>query len=373
MIAETGTALSGARIDSVTISRVGVPIEPPMISGAHYIASIDCNVVEINSGGETGVGYSFAFFPLEADSVTPLIRHLAAGLPGSPVSVLRDFGGEAWKRINFVGRAGPAVMALSAIDVALWDLNARHLGVSLAESLGGVPAPATLYGAGGWLSFSEEELVDEALDFRRKGFSGYKMRAGSDDWRDDVRRAALVRDAIGDEMDLMLDANQAWSVETAKEAAAALEPLRLAWLEEPVDCHDYSGLAAVRREAPMPIAAGETVYGSEPFRQMAELDSLDVLQPDLMRCGGISGFLEIVAQAPADARICPHLFTEIAAQLVPVAGNGPVEYLPSWFSHLFDGVPEVVDGTLAPHHGKGLGISLSEECRERWQVARFEL
>jgi L-alanine-DL-glutamate epimerase-like enolase superfamily enzyme len=276
-----------------------------------------------------------------------------------------------WDRINFVGRAGVGVMALSAIDVALWDLNARCLGLSVTELLGGEPRTVELYGAGGWLSFSDEELVEEALKYRDAGFTAYKMRAGAD-WRADVERAGLVREAIGDEMDLMVDANQAWSVETAIEAASALAGLRLGWLEEPVDFEDFEGMARVRDTASMPIAAGETVYGPPPFRAMIAAGSVDVLQPDLMRCGGISGFLEVVEAARGTGIVvCPHLFSETSYQLVPVAGaGGRVEYLPSWFDHLFAGVPDRSGGSIAPAGTPGLGIAVSGECRERWEVSR---
>jgi mandelate racemase len=362
-------------VDGITLHRISMPIDPPAVSGGHYVASIDVNVVALRAGEQTGFGYTFAFSAEEADAVTPLLALLAEPLIGTPVADVRAHSARMWERINFIGRAGAAVMALSAIDTALWDAHARSIGVPLCTLLGLPRSEYRLYGAGGWLSLSDDELLAEAARFRDAGYTAYKLRAGSGDWRADVERVRRVRELVGPRMTMMLDVNQAWDVTTAIRAAQALEPLELRWLEEPVDAEDFEGLAAVRRKARIPIAAGETVYGVAPFDAMVRAGSVDVLQPDMMRCGGITGFLEIAALARA-ARldVASHLFTEVSVHLMGLAGpGGLVEYLPGWFDHLFEGAPDTGSGVAAPPERPGLGIELSPTTLEQWEIARRSL
>lgn len=360
-------------IDSVVVHRVSLPVDPPMISGTHHVASVDVNIVEIIAGEDRGIGYTFAFSAQEADAVTPLVLHLAKALRGAQAADVRAHWSRMWAQINFMGRAGAAVMALSAIDTALWDLHARQLGAPLHMLLGLPRCELPVYFAAGWLSFSREGLVQDACEAIAAGYRGYKMRLGGD-WQEDVRRVMAVREAIGPEPWLMADANQAWDLSTAIQAVHALEPASLRWLEEPVDAEDFEGLAAVRAEASMPIAAGETVYGTAPFARMIATGSADVLQPDLMRCGGITGFFDVATLARiARLEISTHLFTEVSAHLMAIAPAGVVEYLKGWFDDLFEGAPDSARGLVAPTERPGLGITLRADTLERWGTSRSEL
>lgn len=361
-------------VDSVVVYRLRLPIEPPSISGTHYVEAIDINLVEIGAGEERGVGYTFAFSAHEADAVTPLILYLAKPIMGTPAAEVRGHWVRMWRQINFIGRAGPPVMALSAIDTALWDLHARQAGLPLYALLGLPRRETSTYAAGGWLSLEIEELVEEAVRSLAEGYRGFKMRLGGPDWREDVRRVQAVREAIGWDGWLMADANQAWDLDTAIRAVRALAPSGLRWLEEPIDAEDFEGMAAVRRAADMPIAAGETIYGSPPFAQMIASGSADVLQPDLMRCGGITGFFEVASLARmARLELSTHLFPEAAAHLMAVSTTGIVEHLKGWFDVLFDGAPDPGKGVLVPSEAPGLGVVPRASTLERCCTARSEL
>jgi mandelate racemase len=366
---------SCAVIEGVTVRRVSRAVHPPLVSGIHNIAAIELNVVEICAAGHAGLGYTYAFSAREADAVTPLILHIAETLLGRELASPDAHQAAMWRRINFIGRAGPPVMALSALDVALWDLHGRSLGLPLHVVLGRPRIKQRVYAAGGSRALDVDELVAEALALQALGYAGYKLRIGSEDWREDVRRVAAVRTAVGPGPALMADVNQAWDADTATRAAAELAPFALAWLEEPVDSEDFAAMAGVRERAPMPIAAGESVYGAHGFERMIEARAVDVLQPDLMRCGGISGYLQIAAMGEsAGLQVSPHLFSEIAPHLSPSSGAATlVEHLPGWFDGLFAGAALSRAGIISPTGAPGLGLTLSQSALAEHTIAEFRL
>jgi L-alanine-DL-glutamate epimerase-like enolase superfamily enzyme len=360
-------AQAGIEVESLRIHRLAMPLDETIRSGIHAIDSIHTVVVEANEGRETGVGYAFAFSANEARAVAAIVEDLTAVAgPGSA-------GVEArwramWDRLNFIGRVGPGAMAMAAIDTALWDLLARRAGLPLYRLLGADEPAIELYGAGGWLSWRVEKVIEEARSFHASGYRAYKMRVGGPDWREDVDRVRAVRSALPAELGLMIDANQAWSTDDAIRAGEALEDLDLCWIEEPVDAQDFVGQAGVARALRTPVAAGETLWGRRDFELLLEAGGVDVVQLDLMRCGGITPWLSIAAMVEeAGASITSHLFTPISAHLLaPLRRAYMAEHLPSWFDPLFEEKPVIGDGRLHAGTAPGLGLTLSRSALERW-------
>jgi len=359
------------RIERLAIRRLAMPIEPPIRSGRHHIDGIYTMTAEATAGGETGLGYAFAFSLNEVRAVAAIGDELAELVAAAPPRSVRAHWEAMWDRIDFIGREGPGTMAMAAIDTALWDLRARRAGLPLYRLLGGTPRPLDLYAAGGWLSWSAEQVIEEARAFAAAGYRAYKMRAGLPEWRQDVERVGAVREALEPGVALMVDVNQAWSVEEALAAGRELEDLGLAWIEEPVDAQDMEGQARLARELRTPVAAGETLWGVRGFTALLAAGGVDVVQLDLMRCGGITPFLQIAAMVEAaGAPVASHMFTAAAAHLLagmPCAQAA--EHLPSWFDPLFEQGPRIVDGRLLPGEGPGLGTTLSRAALERWEVA----
>jgi L-alanine-DL-glutamate epimerase-like enolase superfamily enzyme len=357
-------------IDEISIRRVAMPLEPPIRSGIHRIAGIHTVLVEVRSGAEVGIGYAFAFSPNETKAIAAIGDDLAAEVTAAPDRGVRAHWRAMWDHLNFIGHEGPGVMAMAAIDTALWDLLARQAGLPLYRLLGAADGVVEAYAAGGWLSWETEQVIEEAQGFARSGYRAYKMRVGSSDWEADVARVQAVRDALDPRVGLMVDANQAWDEATARAAGEALAELELLWIEEPIDAQDHAGQARLSRELRTPIAAGETLWGRRGFGQLLEAGGVDVVQLDLMRCGGITPFLAIAALVEASgAPVTSHLFTPISAHLL-AATNRPhmAEHLPAWFDPLFDREPRIVDGILLPGEDPGLGIEFSATALERWEV-----
>jgi L-alanine-DL-glutamate epimerase-like enolase superfamily enzyme len=361
---------AGERIEEIVIRRLAMPLEPPIRSGIHTIDGIHTVIVEAKGGGETGIGYAFCFSLNEARAIAAIGEDLAAAVTAAPPRGVRTHWSAMWDQLNFIGHEGPGVMAMAAIDTALWDLLARRAGLPLYRLLGAAEPATDVYAAGGWLSWSIQQVIEEAQAFAEAGYGAYKMRVGSLDWREDVERVRSVRSALDDQVGLMIDVNQAWSLNDALAAGKELEDLGLLWIEEPVDAQDMRGQARLAQELRTPVAAGETLWGRRGFTALLEAGGVDVVQLDLMRCGGITPFLEIAALVEASGPpVTSHLFTPISAQLLAATPRSYMaEHLPSWFDPLFEQGPRIVDGKLLPSEGPGLGLELSQAALERWEV-----
>lgn len=357
-------------IDEIAIRRLAMPLEPPIRSGIHNISGIHTVVIEARSGDEVGVGYAFAFTANETRAIAAIAEDLVAEVLADPSRGVRAHWGRMWDHLNFIGHEGPGVMAMAAIDTALWDLLARQARLPLYRLLGAAGGEVEAYAAGGWLSWSVERVIEEASLFAEAGYRAYKMRVGSPDWRADVERVQTVREALDDEVGLMIDVNQAWDVDTALAAGRAIEGLGLLWIEEPLNAQDHPGQARLARDLRTPVAAGETLWGRRGFSQLLEAGGVDIVQLDLMRCGGITPFLAIAALVEASGSpVTSHLFTPISAHLLAaVARPHMAEHLPAWFDPIFEEAPRIVDGILLPSEEPGLGLTLSAAALERWEV-----
>ncbi len=366
-MAESG-AEAVRELERVRLRRFAMPLEEPIRSGIHNIDSIHLFVAEAEANGNHGIGFAFAFRPNEIAAVAAIGEDLAAVVEAEERGV-RAHWQAMWDHLNFIGHEGAGVMAMAAIDTALWDLLAREAGLPLYRLLGAAEPGVGVYGAGGWLSWPLQQVVAEAQSFAAAGYRAYKMRVGSPDWREDVERVRGVRAALDPEVGLMIDVNQAWSVDVALRAGNELEDLGLLWIEEPTDAQDHAGQARLARELRTPVAAGETLWGRRGFQQLLEAGGVDVVQLDLMRCGGITPFLAIAALVePTRAPVTSHLFTPISAHLL-AASSRPymAEHLPSWFDPFFAAPPRIEDGVLLPSEGPGLGLELAPRTAA-WEV-----
>lgn len=350
------------RVESVDVWQVAFPLDRPFRSGIHDIAHIFNVVVELHAEGSTGVGYSFAFYRADSDSVLALTLELAKSMLGQHPHEVRSHWARMWSRLNFIGHAGPPVMALSTVDTALWDLSASVAGLPLHSLLGASAQPWPAYASGGSLGLTIEELVAEALESQQAGYQAFKCRVGSADLATDMERIGAVRDALGRNHGLMVDANQAWNRVQAVRACRALSEYDLGWVEEPLDADDVTGLAELRSTVNVPLAAGETAYGIRGIAHLLAADAVDIIQPDLMRCGGITPYLSVVSLAAAHrVTVMPHLYTETNAHLLGLSSpGGMIEYLPGWFDHLF-GPPRIEQGLLAQATSPGLGLRFDRQ------------
>lgn len=223
------------------------------------------------------------------------------------------------------GRSRGALASIGWVDTGLWDIIGKKLKTPVYKLLGGYRDRVPGYGSGGVLSLSQEELVREQMSWVEEGFRAVKMKVGRRDWREDVERVKSVRNAIGNDIDLMVDANNGWSVATAIRVAKRLERFDVNWLEEPVIAEDYDGYAQVNAATEIPVAGGESEYTKWGFKELFTRQCLDIVQADTIRVGGLTEYTKIGAMAEAfNLPMCPHGSGIVSAHGVAAAPNGMI-------------------------------------------------
>jgi len=349
-----------------------VPTDAPESDGTLEWNATTLVLVEIDAGGKRGIGYSYA------DKVTQVLIHdrLADVIEGRDAM---DIPGVWWAMaaaVRNIGRRGVASMAISAIDNALWDLKAKLLDVPLVKLLGSAREAIPAYGSGGFTSYSDAQLREQLGGWADDGIAMVKMKVGREPQRD-AARAKVARKAIGDDVQLFVDANGAYARKQALRMAQVFaREYDVSWFEEPVSSDDLDGLRVLRDRAPagMDIAAGEYGYDAGYFRRMLELQAVDVLQADATRCGGITGYLRAAAlcdafHVPLSAHCAP------ALHMHPACATRASRHVEYFHDHvriermLFDGVPAPVDGRLHPDLSRpGAGITFKHADAEPYRL-----
>ena len=358
------------KITDIVVHRLSVPLPRPVRTARHNHGHADTVVVEMRAdSGLVGSGYCFAFGPRKAAALAALVEDFADLYRGHAAAPQARFA-DAWRSMHFIGHTGLALMALSALDTACWDVAARGAGLPLFRFLGGDRTRVPTYASSGlWLDQSVDELLLEAEAFRVQGHRAMKMRIGRDDPEEDVERVRIVRDALGGDAALLADVNQGWDETTTVRIGRRLESQGLYWLEEPLPYEDLDGYARVTAALDMRIATGETDYGSLGMKRHLEARAADVLMPDLQRMGGPSEFMRAAALCQAwHQPVSSHLFTEACAHLLAAAPNALIVEHMNWWQDLFSEPLLIEDGCVVLSEKPGIGVDLSQTALKRFRA-----
>lgn len=343
---------------------VPVALPTPIGSALGQISGFGCILVTLHTdAGITGENLVFTLNNRRTRVLQQMVEELGDLVIGQDAGHIAGFWARAWKDINFLGHKGVPVMAISAIDGALWDALGKATNMPIYRLLGGAKDRVPAYNSSGlWLDRSTDALVKEAQGFIAQGFRAMKMRLGLPDPRDDIARVRAVRAAIGPGVKLMADANQGLNEAQAIRLGRMLEEFDLTWFEEPLPAWDLDGLARVAAALDTPIASGETEYTRYGFRRMLELRSADILMPDLQRVGGVSEFMRVGHMAEShDIGISSHLFPETSIQVLGALSNSIfLEYMP-WFSELYTERLEFEDGAAVVPERPGWGFTFDQD------------
>jgi L-alanine-DL-glutamate epimerase-like enolase superfamily enzyme len=359
-----------APVQELEVAAYTVPTEEPEADGTLAWDATTIVVVHAAAGEETGLGYTYADV-----STAKLVESKLAGVVHGRDAMAPQAAWEAMvEAIRNLGRPGISSMAIAAVDLALWDLKARLLGLPLCKLIGMAHDRVPLYGSGGFTAYSLGRLTDQLAGWVQKGIPRVKMKVGSKPG-DDPARVRAAREAIGDDAELFVDANGAY---TRKQALALAETFRsetkVSWFEEPVSSDDLAGLRLLRDRGPagMAIAAGEYGYDAGYFRRMLDAGAVDVLQGDVTRCAGITELLRVGALCRAHG-VPISLHCGPAIHLHPGVALERLVHLEYFHDHvriehlLFDGVMEPREGALFPDLERpGNGLELKRADAERY-------
>jgi L-alanine-DL-glutamate epimerase-like enolase superfamily enzyme len=358
------------KIASVRSQIVRLPADEPLAGGKGTPgATRDMVVLKIaTKDGIEGLGVTF-FGAALTGTLKTAVDELGALTVGEDPHQVERIADKLRLAAGTSGPGGIFTLALSAIDMALWDIRGKFLGVPVAKLLGGLRERVPAYASGALMrTLSLDEVVTAAGRLVERGWTAMKTQLalpGGTHAEVEVDRIRRIRDVIGPDVRLMCDINQRWSVAEAFSIGQRLEPYHLHWLEDVTTCDDYAGLARVAEKLTTPIAGGEYVYGIAPFRHMLEARSVDIVMIDLVRVGGITQWLKVAAMAEAfNLPVVSHLIPEVHVNLIAAIPNGHiVEYMP-WTAALFDAPPMPKNGEMVVPSAPGLGLSFTRTIND---------
>ena len=361
------------KIQKIEVNFVRFPPEEPLV-GAPYMVGMMCEFFTVRLQTDQGI---------EGIGVTAFAGKLARPL----CAALEDLGelikGDDPLRVEQVAAklraasapcgSGIAMLAISAIDTALWDIRGKAFNLPLARLLGGARDKVPAYASGALSRTTPTDKLERAASaLVEKGYRQIKtqMAVAGLTPAQEIERIRLVRDAVGPAVNLMVDINQRWSVAEVISIGHRIEELSLGWLEDPTTCDDHQGMAKIADALATPVCAGEYLWGIEPHRQALSHHASDVTMIDLLRVGGVTPWMKVAGMAEAfNKPVASHLLPEIHVHLIAAIPNGlVVEYMP-WTWRLFDDPPMPVNGEIAVPSGTGLGLKFAPGLFDKYGVS----
>ena len=352
---------------------VSIPREVgPLGEGPGAVASTFVTLKMRTDDGIEGIGYAGFTSGLMRKALKESVDALAEQAVGDDPMRVEAVNSKLLSLGGAGAPAGLVTRAAAAIDVALWDIRGKALGQPVHRLLGGFRDRGVPTYASGhlWRTYDLEALAETGARLVERGFKAMKFRMGGEDSpAKEVARMRVMREAVGEEIKLMVDINQGWDVNQAIAIGREMAGYNLFWLEDPIDHQDYQGLARIADALDTPIASGEYHYGIPPFRHMLEYRSIDIVMVDLLRAGGLTRWMKIAHLAEAfNLPVVSHLATEILAHAVAAVPNGlTVEHMP-WTFPQFEAVPSVEDGELVLPQTPGLGLEFDEDALASFQI-----
>jgi mandelate racemase len=357
-------------LKSVRTRAVVVPLKRPVVSKVGLFRDWPMILIDLYTNeGIVGHSYLEPYLKNSVRYIVPAIEDLAEAAKGQPVAPF-DIYRRGVGSLHLVGREGVSLIAVSALDMAAWDALAKAAGMPLAVFLGGTVGPVPAYNSNGlWLTPLDTLAAEAAALVAEGGFSGLKLRLGRETLADDLAAIAAVREAAGASVKLMCDFNQGLSLGDALVRCHALDDQGLYWFEEPTTYDNIPGYAQLARELKTPLQLGENFYGPRLLYQAVLAGAGDYLMPDLMRIGGVSGWLRAAAiTGAAGIPMSTHLYPEVAAHLMRVTDTAHWLEWQDWADPVLAEPFELNNGHLMVPDRPGHGIAWNEKA-----VAKFAL
>ncbi len=349
------------KIKSFTVHRAESILEKPIADSTHVLTEISFIVLRIETdNGQQGESHllSFQYSPNAIAGALKDHGEMVLGMDVFDTGMTLKLFQEA---NEYFGMEGINRWAQAAYNIAMWDARCKILEQPIWKILGTYRTKVPVYGSGGWLSYTPEELIDEVTGYKKRGFKSVKIKVGSPDWKTDLERLKMVRDAVGNHMEIMMDANQGMDWGSALQLAKAAQMIGIRWFEEPLLHTDYSGFRALKSQAGVSLAMGEREYSTLPLRELLAMNAIDIWQPDILRIGGVEGWRESAALAEAyHIPVLPHYYKEYDVPLLCTIPNGKGAESFDWIDPLIDHPLVIRDGMAFPHNRPGWGFHFKD-------------
>ncbi len=350
------------RIKNYSVYTAKAKLNKPIADATHTLTEISFLVLRIQTEeGVVGESYllSFQYSPR---AIAGAMKDAGELIIGESVhDTVKVF--EKLNHANeYFGHEGINRWAQAAFNIAMWDAWCKILGQPVWKVLGASRTEVPIYGSGGWISYSVDELIAEVSDYKSRGFKAVKIKVGKPDWREDLERLKLVREAVGNDIEIMMDANQGMQVPAAIALATAARGLNIRWFEEPIDHTDFQGYQLLRNQTGISLAMGEREYSTLPLRELIQRNAIDIWQPDIIRIGGVESWLNSAALAGSfNIPVLPHYYKDYDIPLLCTIANGAGAESFDWIDPLIDHPLQIVNGMARPHDRAGWGFSFKDE------------
>ncbi len=357
-------------LQGVEVRPVLVPLGRPVVSRVGRFEQWPLILIDLRTEqGIVGRSYLAPYLKQAVRYIVPALQDLAEARTGKPLAPLDDFAAGR-RALGLIGLEGVSLIAISGLDMAAWDAQAQAAGLPLAVYLGGSLAPVPAYHSGGlWLTPLDTLAKEAEVLVADGGFTGLKLRLGRERIGDDIQAIRAVREVLGPDGQIMTDFNQGLTLGAALHRCHGLDDQGLYWFEEPIAYDDLAGYVQLRRELATPVMLGENLYGPRALHAALQAGAGDYVMPDLMRIGGVTGWLRAAALAgAAGIEMSSHLYPEISAHLLRVAETGHWLEWQDW-AHPILAAPFRLDhGRLIIPDVPGNGLAWNEDAVRRYQL-----
>lgn len=357
-------------LEGVQVRAVSVPLRRPLVAKVGEYSHWPLILIDIRTReGVVGHGYLEPYLQRSAKPLARMIEDVAETLKGRPLAPL-DVYRDTMKMLHLNGREGMTLIAMSGMDMAIWDALAKAAGLPLAVLLGGTTGTVRAYNTNGLWLIPLNRLAREAEDLVAEGgFKAVKIRLGRATLKEDIAAIAEVRNAVGDGVQIMCDFNQGLAFGDALLRLHGLDDQGLAWFEEPIVYDNYDGCAQLAREMKTPIQIGENIYGPREFYKAVKAGAADLYMPDLMRIGGVTGWMRSAAIAgAAGLPLSSHLYPAVSAQLLRVSESADWLEWSDWAEPILAEPFRATDGVVTVGDKPGSGLEWNEEAIKRFAL-----
>lgn len=350
-------------IRSAKIYKGSTKLKKPIADATHTLTEISFLILRIQlENGVIGESYMLSF-QYSPNAIIGALKDAIPQIIGYKVNEMGKVYDKLEHLAEYFGNQGINKWAQATINIAMWDAWAKTLHQPVHKLLGTYKDKVSIYGSGGWISYTIDELINEVTGYVDRGFKAVKIKVGSPKVSTDIERLRLVREAVGNDVDIMMDANQGMDLPSAIKLSNAAKKLNINWFEEPVNHQNFQAFESLKNQTGISLAMGEREYDTFPLKELASRNALDIWQPDILRIGGVDKWRESAALAHSfNLPVLPHYYKDYDVPLLCTIPNGVGAESFDWVDPLIDNPMIIQDGYAKPHELPGWGFNFLDDA-----------